>query len=782
MQAVFTDTLVPLMHGRRVSPLPALLLFTLLTGFAIKADEKSFELTAEQKTRLERFLPHTYPKLVNREAVSALTLGDSVMDMYVHDEHNGDVLHSYAGLFLEQLGAQFYYTGGVLRLNGKRTDARKLLPVSGPEIRLNSGARGGKMMLHGIQALQASFSEESPDLVIVSFGINDANFGFDLSSFRRSLQEIIDTAHGKNSDVILLGPTPVVSDPPEAGLALTPPYSSVMKAVAEENRLFYCDLGDLAWLVTVDERYTSLLKPVPVKPAAEPETKEGAKPETASGDKPEAKAEAKAPAARPIVIPMPVELDPDAEKRAARTFADVVKSIRQWFTHGSTLDPLHPNTAAHRILARRIYSELLDGPKTVPWAVGDGVATLEGAGRCSVSFRLENTSTDSLRLIPLPLVTKGWKPVDAQSEIELKPGRRVIVTAAYQLTDASAALRAGEALLRLPILIAGGGMARIETITSKPTPFFVQWNAETRFNQSDTSELTATVLNTSKDALQGKWQASCMGQSWEGTLDLQPGASAPVVLKLKLPPSSDEITRRKGSLGLIVSLGSLTQTFNREVEICRNIGLKESVPLYPQEEYVLNKPAAPHTDSRSVVFRADADKQAFYLTWELRGINLHDSPDEGIACFAEVNLDGRTYGKRLAPGATDALRIATPAADGDARVTGLHPWNYGTGYAKFLDTRVVQAKFSSKPDGSRRLTLMIPSSQIYLHEWALGNGNSQLGINTAFYQWMPGDAGGASSFAPWLYSASGLHRDDALSLSVIELTDQPTKRWTVRLY
>jgi hypothetical protein len=60
---------------------------------------------------------------------------------------------------------------------------------------------------------------------------------------------------------------------------------------------------------------------------------------------------------------------------------------------------------------------------------------------------------------------------------------------------------------------------------------------------------------------------------------------------------------------------------------------------------------------------------------------------------------------------------------------------------------------------------------LYLHEWALGNGNSELGINARL-------SGGSRSY---FLTRTNRHGDDAESLSVLELTDKPTRRWTVRV-
>lgn len=789
MPEVLTDRHFLMMRGRFAHFTRILLVTAFVAGLAPAVMARSFELTPEQRARVQKFLPHTFPKLMNREPVHAITLGDSVMDMYVFDDNAGNVLRTYAGLFLDELGAQFYYTGGVRRVNGRKDDTKKLLDVAGPEILLYSGARGGKLMIHGIQSLMAGVEDQVPDIVLVSFGINDANFGLDLTIYRKALEEIVATAKAKGSDVLLFGPSVVMTDPPEAGMALTRPYASVMKDVADANGLFYCDLGDISSLVQVDERYAFLLKPLPKKKSAtddaatkteEQPRKPDEKTEPKSTDGEAAKAEPKADVPSPIVIPRPPQVDPDAEKRAARVFAEVVSNLRLWFTHGATFDTLHPNTAAHRLFGRRVYDEFIGGPQPTAWEITGGTATLEGSGHCSVAFRLENTSDQNLRVVPLPLVTRGWKPLEAQPEIELKPGKRATLSIAYQQSGTANAFAADEPWLRFPVLLIGSGTARIDVVKATLQPLAMQWNAEARFNQSGSSKVGGTLVNTTKNPVTGKWQAAWLGQQFSGSFNIPAGGSAPVELDLKLPSNDDPISRRKGTLSFAVTSGAMTQSFDREIEIARNIGLKEAVALHAPGQYALNKAPAAAADT-GVTFRADADDKAFYLTWDLRGLALHDNPDDGNAFYAEVSIDARTYGKRLAFGSTDAIRVVSPAADGDAKVLGYHPWSFGTGYSKMQDLKALQAKFSSRQDGTRRLTLMIPRSFFYLHEWAMSNGNSQLGINCSFSQWMPGDNGAAGTFSNWTYTECSRHRDDAQALDVLELTDQPTKRWTVRL-
>jgi hypothetical protein len=165
----------------------------------------------------------------------------------------------------------------------------------------------------------------------------------------------------------------------------------------------------------------------------------------------------------------------------------------------------------------------------------------------------------------------------------------------------------------------------------------------------------------------------------------------------------------------------------------------------------------------------DADGQKFFVTCELHGLDLVD--DSGMAFDATLHLDARRYGQRLTPGATAGIRIVSKAADGPAKVSKLAVWAFGTGYAANYDEKEITATLSSTPDGLRRLTIALPRSYLYDHEWALNNGNSQLGVNFTLR------AAGRSLFL----TSSSRHPDDAEALAVLELTDKPTPRATVRV-
>jgi len=755
------------------------LAFLLATGWFLVmlprpgAAAEGFELTPAQRARLQRFLPNTLAKLEKKEPVHALVVGDSVAEMTVHTEDDSNTLKSYAGVFLSQVADQFYYTGGLRVVRPKRGKPEKEVDAFGKEITVRNASRGDRTMIHAMNVLDTAAWPEKPDLVLVSFGINDAKSGMSLANYRRAVQEVVDVVKKNNGDLILVGATPTLTDPPEQGLALTRPYVDTMREVAETSGVFFADLGDISWLVRVDEPMKDLETPAPKK-----KKEEGVGKKNPAND---------TPVSSPIIkIPFSVELDPDPEKRAARLFHQVATRLRRWFDHGGTIDLVHPNTAMHRLLGRRLFTELLDGPRETPWKIGAASARFIDSDHCEVSYRVENATASTLRLNLLPLVTNHWKPKDAETQIEVQAGRKRLVTVTY--------LRAGtvpdafaphEPILRLPVMILGSGVARIEDLRAGFQSFTMLWNLGAQFNQEGGTTVSGRIVNTSPAPISGKWQAEWLGQKFGGDFKAAPGSDVPVKIHIKLPTDNTPLPRQRGTFAFTVTTDKLSLRFPRTIEIIQNFGLKQTIPLFAKGQYETDKPVpppAPGPAQPGATLKVDADPMALYLTWDIHGFNLVEN-SLGIAVSAEVNIDARSYGKRLGHGITEAIRVAASAADSPATIGAPRGWAFGNGYAVEYDRHLAQAMLSSRPDGSRRLTLMLPRSLFHLHEWALGNGNSQLGFNTRLDIWQPPDnknpQGGNLTFSLF---ENGLHRDDAESLAALELSAPPTRRWTVHFY
>lgn len=695
---------------------------------------ESFDLKPDQAERFQKYLPKTYAKLMNRDPVHMVAIGDSVVDMFLYDESKNNWLQSYPAIFGKELAKQFYYTGGVRVVLPKSAQRKTEAVLShlGPEITFRSLGRGGKLMIHAMQSLTTYGFENQPDIVMVSFGINDSTAGLNLAAYARALKEVIETVRARGAELILLGPTLTVDEPPEASMGMTRPYVDTMRDIATDSGVMFVDLGDLSSIVKV----------------------------------------------------------PETMDEPAAVFEQVVKQYRRFFNHGGTVDFIHPRPELHQLLGKRIYSELIDGKKAMPWALKGATANFESSDKFTLDCQIQNLSDSAIKLSALPLIAGGWKPMDAEPQFLLEPRETKALKVIYArnaplLFKGKTPLPSHELLLRLPILLSGGGATRIEEVRAEIRPCIVLWKLDTLFNQGKSFSVENLLCNTSAGELKGEWSAEWLGQKRTGEFSLAAGEKKPLELPFDLP-STSEPWRQTSPLVLEISVAGLKLRFDRMIEISRNIGLKQFIALSPASAPAQAPSSeAAANDKAGVRLKADADANALYLTYEISGVNLEDdSSAAGNAAFGfDLCLDGRSYGKRQGAGAIDPLKLSGKAADGIYPFVTPQPWAFGVGYAALFDPRFIKAQLSSTAGGMRRFTVTVPRNYLYLHEWAIGNGNSQLGINTNIIFWrgshegtLPGDYPMDLSFH---LLSNGRHRDDVEGLAVLELTDKPTARWTV---
>lgn len=689
-----------------------------------------FDLTEAQVAHFKKMLPKAYLKLSQRKPFHMVALGDSIVEMFGYDDDNQNWIKGYPARFAEQLARQFFYTGGVRIVKPSKGKPEKTQPHRGKEITLRNLGRGGKLSIHAMQPLSTYGLETPPDLVLMSFGINDSATGLDLGVYAKAFQDLIATVRAAGGEVVLLGPTTIVADPPEADMAKTRPYSDTLRQVAEEAGAFYVDLGNL----------TSLVK-------------------------------------------VPEELDQPAE-----VFASVVDQYRQFFDHGNVVDWVHPRPALHEKLGRLIFQELVDGPAPVPWEVGKGELAILDAKTLELKVPVKNTTKAKAKYVVLPLVTPQWKPSDAKPEMELAPGESRELTIRYLLKDGvkvSAGMPSHEPMLRLPVMVRSGETVRIMDVRATLKPAVLLWKIETQFNVEKEYHPVNLLVNTSGAPLSGTWEATWMGQKLTGDYRLDAGAQQELPLVFKLPGDfKGQPFNQSSDLTVVLTSGAQVLSFTRRVDLTQNFGLKQPVSMMTSADKQSPMPPELGGRERSITLKADADKDTLFLTFDLRGIDLKDDPATGQSWVATLNLDARSYGKRLNRGVTDPLRINGPASDGPATVGAIPPWAFGTGYAASFDEKHVKAVVSSGSEGARRVTISLPRSYLYLHEWALGNGNSQIGINATFTFWQaPVPGGSAGGYLPDAQHSLlfNRHRDDAEGNAALELTTEPTQRWTLTI-
>lgn len=685
----------------------------------------SFDLTEEQTARLTTLLPRGIARLQKRLPYHVVVLGDGVAGMDGFDETAGNHVLGYPARFLEQLAGQFFYTGGVriIKPAGKHPD--KAIPAVGPELTLRNLAGRGRTVQHGLAAWTALGATPAPNLVIIAYGSTEAGAAVDGTLYAGELTNLVKTVQAAGADVLLAGPTLTAADPPEVNLAATRPFTVEAKRVAMQLNVPFFDLGDLAGLIRFD--------------------------------------------AMPDAVPE----DP------AELFDALVQSYRNHFRWTTVQDYMVPQSGLHDVLGRRMFKTLLNGETDAPWSVKGGVAAFISADQFKVEFSIKNPAAEDRTFTVLPLVPMRWLPGEAEPRVTIKAGRSKKVALTYDRNNQPGVQRwnafpSSDGMLHLPVLICDGAMARIEDVPAIISPASLIWNPRSVYSAEKTFTMAQSVTNQSGTAIAGaEWTATLGDQKLSGKIDLPAGAPVSLPLTFKLPEAED-IRRQTGMLVVTIFANNVLMRWERSVEMIRNMGLKEPLKLMVA---IPGKEPAPE-----ITLRCDADSTALYLTADIGNLVMEDDAN-GIAMGASLSLDARTFGKRLNAGAIEAARYRLGVADGYGETGRIAPWAFGTGYAMAFDENAMPVRLLSQASGGRRITFVVPRSYLYLHDFTIGNGNSHLGfnLNLNFYR-QPGADGVGGGYPPDLaYSIArgGRHPDDAEALPVLELTDKPTRRWSV---
>jgi hypothetical protein len=656
-----------------------------------------FDLSPVQRDRWQKFLPQTLLKLTRREAVQIVVLSDAILDGAKADTGSDPALKSFAGVFAKALATQFYYTGGVRVLRPGSKLRSKESMVMGPEILLQPVRTSS--IVSAASALATVGFQGRPDLVLLGYGLEDGMSGTSTADIAAALRSLRDTVRNHRLEMIVAGPVPQAADPEETNLALTRAASSVMREFCENEKLLFSDLGDLSRLV----------------------------------------------------------LPPSGTEEAHLLFPALVQQYQSRLNSVPAGVIATPTAEMHDAMGRILFQDVMDGATGVAWRISDAQVKLEGQGKLKLDFQITNTRKEELALTVLPLPPAGIKLKDTTPEIKLAAGAKQSVKVDYAISN-TRFLPLSDGKMRLPVLVIAGKEARIHDLIAPLRPFSAAWNVRVAFNQEKEFAPDLEIENSTGQSLAADWELNWAGQKQTGKVTLDADGAETLGAKLALPTDDKAPFRQRLPVNFSLEANGAKQIFDRYIELTRNFGLKEPVPL-----------SAADDKASAVTLRADADGMKLFLTLDLTGVDLVD--DAGKAFELLLNLDARSYGKRLGAGATAAIRITGKAGDGPAQVDEIAPWAFGGGYAAVFDPAEIGATLSSSASGARRLTITLPKSYLYLHEWALGNGNSQLGINLRF------NGGGREYFL----TRSTRQGDDAESLSVLELTDKPTRRWTVRV-
>ena len=675
-------------------------------------DVPLYQTPAGTIEHLRKVLPRTVEKLSQRKKVHVVVIGDDLVRMTARDDTDGNALLAWPGQFVNELAREFFYPGGVRLIQPEKGRPEKMFDTRGEEITMRVFAVKGGTMQKAMALLSTYGAEAPPDLLIVGFGLFDEISGADPMSYAKSLHQVIDIMKPRGVDLLLTGPMPNLRDPVSLSLGAARTFAGIASDTAVETGVAFADLSNLSAFV---------------------------------------------------------QFGPDEPASADKALDAVVHQCKDFFQWGDVFDPLIPKAAMHQKAGQAAYRTLAGLAPAVPWQITTTSIVRADAERCMATFVIENTSRTKLKIDLSPLRLPRWTPQDSAARIELKAKEKKELKLFWQRTTATSDMRfpvfAGhEAVLRLPLLIAGGGTARVEEVSAEVQPLAVLWKLDTLFNQEGTVTIDNVVINTTTAELKDvRWTAEWNGQKKQGVTQLAPGANTTLGISFDLPKAP--APRRVASpLTLEMTVNGSTLRWERAMEASQNFGINEEVALQNAG-----------TGKATVTMEAQATKDALKLVLGFTGIDLQ-ADALGTALRADFNLDARSYGSRLTLGTTERISVTAPAVDGPAVVGRIAPWAFGTGYGMKFDEDAVPAKLETQGT-HRQLTVTIPRSYLYRHEWAIGNGNSQCGINARI-----SFAQKDGAFTPdntWSLTLNGKHGDDAEGLAVLELTDKPTTRWTV---
>jgi lysophospholipase L1-like esterase len=714
----------------------------------VSPGEVSEELDLEQLERLRAALPRTLEKLRRRRDVYVAMVGDSVSNLFLWDRRSHDWVNAYPYRFLERVAQQFYMTGGVrlIDTHQERFQAQRA-PFIGPEIVLDMRSRNGKAVIHaeqqisllGVGARMAPGSEQKvvPDLVIINFGVNDSASGIDLPTYRAALQRSVEQVRGWGGEVILVAPNLYTNEPWISTLGITRPYASVMAEVAEELGVVFLDLGDLSWYV-------------PVGP--------------------------------------PEELGDEA-------FLDwVVEQLRSHYQHPDRIDWVHPSEEAHPLMARKMFERLIDGERGAGHELVGGSYQRDGDEiEVRVTLRNRGEEKSSFRVAPVA-IRQIFRPEGGGRTVELAAGEATELVFRYSAAGVQAPLRAmrsrqsgEESSLRVPLVIAEEGGCWLPVVVCEALPFGLRWELGSQENVEGEFVVKGVIENPGEAPLRGSYVATWAGQEVRAEIECAGRGEKPLRLRFALPGGTG--AAGEGTMGdelvFVLTTGDGKEhTSRRGLRATRNIGLGETVLLEPGEGTIAEAPA-------QVSMRVDADGQGgqnsgvLYFTFGVSGYDLVATPTMPVALTLDLNIDARGYGKRFEPGATDVLHFEFGVEDSTAIASSINPWTFGIGYGARYDTSVVRATLSTLPSGDRLVRVAIPRSYLYLHEWALGNANSQLGLNMMVNllqitedfpegQYMLGTR--------FTFGLPDMHRDDSAAARAVELDSPASGRWRVKFF
>ena len=454
-----------------------------------------------------------------------MSIGDSVTRYVSYDEHDTETHLAYEGVFASELAKLFFYTGSVRDIAPREGHPAKPDASAGPEITIENMGLGGRVSAHALARVTTDAFDNGVGILTLSYGINDAFAQEGLTDFLRPFREATEIAKAKGSDVFFIGPSTILN--PAAHLedmARTRHYSSALESLAAELGVFFFDFASI----------------------------------TTRG---------------PGIAP-----DTPDEKAIEAYNGHLAKA---YHTHkDGIVDLLHPSATAHRLAGEALYKELLV-PGQPRYRAG-GIVTLDGKGGCRLEFKVKN-------LTDLPVEGRVFTPSflsfkAAQTSIpfSFKAGKGQTLIANYATADGSDiyALDGSEPFLRVPLLIGDEVETLSYVVAGEIHPFAPIWQLGDIDGLTTETPIEFKLHGAAGAEVEGEFTASWGGASESGRFS----TAAPAPFKLPLPASRSVRFKSPLTLALKPSSGG-TYRFRRGLEVSRNLGLEQAVPMARVDRY-----------------------------------------------------------------------------------------------------------------------------------------------------------------------------------------------------
>lgn len=706
-------------HTSRVPlTLLALLALVLCSGQPLIAQD----LTAEQDAQLKRYLPRTYPKLLKREPVHVLAIGDSITEVVTPGLGDMPSLEAYFGVFAQRMARFFFYTGEVRTVEPRDGEIDKESPDLGPEVTIENLGMGGRYVYHGMQRIWTDGLQHDPDLILLSFGVNDATSGMPIWEFIAAYRRTLDYLKARKIDVILLGPSLNMTGDAFDTLGITPPYASALEDLARERGLAYFPMAQPTWTSYFDIGGLSADEAL------------------------------------------------DRALKTARTLHIGTDGV---------FDGLHPNVSAHRRMGDYIWEGLLGTlPQTQDFEV-DASYTLDAQGDAEITFTMVNNTSDR-RLGYVSVLPFGVAQRPNRTDLprfDIPAGGKATFKQKLKhwggefgphFSKNYGLLPAHENFVRATFLIMDDRRSQLLTAKAVQSPIGFIWKAGREDRLTDHVNAYALIVNSSKETVAGRYDAQWRGQSLKGEFSVEGGGQQPLVLKF---PLEKELYHHDSPLLLTVTLANgQVMLIRRDLEVVRNLTLGKKVPI---NRWISHPDSDPNSPEHRFEFQVDADATGLTVSAEFSGWEFDEVEGKPMATLS-MGIEAQEIGARGLHGFYRKTVAGIPYRGTTPTYLGFMRANFGLTYGERPDESKLRYSMERLSGGHYRVQVFFPRDLFYRHEWNLGSRDSWVGFDLNF---TPADKDIPGTFShenEVVWVKNGISYPDAYGTSVLELTHEPS--------